>query len=205
MQHPPRWYVYGCSRSYIRLQPLVRTVAGPRSTQSASEIHLIDFGLATHATATAASRSDMLKGTPTFASLAAHYSRRPMRPVDDIESLVYTLAYLAVGGLPWEDLPEPDVASMKKAAITEGCHIFTDRIHSASLADALHAMWAEVMRCRGDGREPVGSPSRAANVDYDACHAALMDFDVPYDWEERGQETPSPKTAVGQEPPYWSA
>ena len=51
-----------------------------------------------------ASRRDMLKGTPTFASLAAHYSRRPMRPVDDIESLVYTLAYLAAGGLPWEDL-----------------------------------------------------------------------------------------------------
>ena len=96
-----------------------------------------------------------------------------MRPVDDIESLVYTLAYLAAGGLPWDDLPEPEVAELKKRAITEGSHVFTDTIHSATVATALQAMWVEVMRCRGDGREPVGSPSRAANVDYDVCIAAL--------------------------------
>ena len=68
---------------------------GPRASAAASSIHLIDFGLTTLATDMCpdiASRRDMLKGTPTFACLAAHYSRRPMRPVDDIESLVYTLA-----------------------------------------------------------------------------------------------------------------
>jgi len=179
---------------------------GPRATAHASEIHLIDFGLSTLATDMCpdiASRRDMLKGTPTFASLAAHYSRRPMRPVDDIESLVYTLAYLAAGGLPWEDLDEPSVAAMKKLAITEGCRVFTGPIHSSTLAAALEAMWAEVMRCRGDGREPVGSPSRAANVDYEICLAALrggveepLHVDAPFDWEERGQESPSTTKAA---------
>ena len=173
---------------------------------TASALHLIDFGLATLASdmcPDSAWRRDMLKGTPSFASLAAHYSRRPMRPVDDIESLVYTLAYLAAGGLPWEGLPEAEVAQLKKRAMTEGCHVFTDPIHSPTVATALRTIWAEVTRCRGDGRGPVGSPSRASNVDYGACMAALRSGvdgkeDVPYDWEERGQER-------ADAPYYWSA
>ena len=136
---------------------------------TSSALHLIDFGLATLATdmcPDSAWRRDMLKGTPSFASLAAHYSRRPMRPVDDIESLVYTLAYLAAGGLPWEGLPEAEVAQLnpnpnplpylnpnpnpaqvaqlKKRAMTEGCHVFTDPIHSPTVATALRTIWAEV-------------------------------------------------------------
>ena len=110
---------------------------------TASALHLIDFGLATLAAdmcPDSAWRRDMLKGTPSFASLAAHYSRRPMRPVDDIESLVYTLAYLAVGGLPWEGLPEAEVAQLKKRAMTEGCHVFTDPIHSPTVATALRTI-----------------------------------------------------------------
>ena len=29
----------------------------------------------------------------------------------------YTLAYLAAGGLPWDDLPEPEVAELKKLTL----------------------------------------------------------------------------------------
>ena len=86
--------------------------------------------------------------------------------------------------------------------MTEGCHVFTDPIHSPTVATALRTIWAEVTRCRGDGRGPVGSPSRASSVDYGACMAALRSGvdgkeDVPYDWEERGQER--------ADTPYWSA
>ncbi len=42
-------------------------------------------------------------GTACFASLNAHYGLELSRR-DDMESLAYTLIYLAMGDLPWRNL-----------------------------------------------------------------------------------------------------
>jgi len=179
---------------------------GTRSAEAdiASQIHLIDFGLSTLvAGADSVEKVDTLIGTPSFASLAAHHHRRPMRPVDDVESLVYMLAYLAAGSLPWQGLAESTVAAMKRAMLVEGCEMLTDTcaatgdVHAFTLVNALHALWAEVMRCRGEAPDE----SRVANINYDACLAALRDaaangVEGAISWELSGRDAPTP--------PMWS-
>jgi serine/threonine protein kinase len=65
--------------------------ASSGSLRQANEIHLIDFGLASRCGAACEqshhndAEPQQPIGTPSFASLAAHQRRRPMRPVDDIE------------------------------------------------------------------------------------------------------------------------
>ena len=92
---------------------------------------------------------------------------------------MYTLAYLAVGSLPWQGESDADTELMKREVLRDSCqlrHMLTgsdvtsgrgdgDELHDA--ADALQTLWAEVVRCRG-GKNGLG-----ASVDYDACLAAL--------------------------------
>jgi serine/threonine protein kinase len=163
---------------------------GARSTRQAATLHLIDFGLTTLATDMTLERHESLIGTPSFASLAGHHHRRPMRPVDDLESLMYTLAYLAAGSLPWQGLPDSQVASMKHRVLVEGPWILSDgylKWTSPKVVAALHALWAEVMRCRGDGREEGRVPVESIN--YDACLAIMRGGseemgEAPFDWED---------------------
>ena len=166
-----------------------------RSKRHAQAIHLIDFGLSTLVTDSSARSADALIGTPMFASLAAHYHRRAMRPVDDIESLVYMLSYLAAGDLPWQGQPDERAAVMKKELMTNGCGMLIEGIHSSRVTDALHTMWEEVVRCRGDGRKELCLKS----IDYEACAQVLQGRDTreegggdvfkapPFEWEDRAR------------------
>ena len=143
------------------------------------EPRLIDFGLATHVATedadggspTAPVDKGARVGTPLFASIAGHEGRRT-RAADDVESLVYCLAFLASGGLPWQHKRHAKALAMKRRMVTDGCELMTDScaaerltedVHSRETADALQALWAEVVVCHEAGDD----------VDYDACLAAL--------------------------------
>jgi len=154
-----------------------------------AELHLIDFGLASALGADNMRETDGPNeavfssqgggskvervGTPMYASIAAHEGRRT-RAVDDVESLVYCLAFLAAGHLPWERKPHSRALFWKRKMVTDGCEVLTDscaaerlteEIHSTEAAMALQALWAQVVECH----------STAAAVDYEACLAALGD------------------------------
>lgn len=130
--------------------------------------HLIDFGLATSADGSLGGQ----RGTPLFASIAAH-AGEPTRPVHDVESLVYCLAYLASGRLPWERKPASRAAFMKRRMLTDGCSTLmdscevdrlTEDVHAAETAEALQLVWSEVVAAH---------EAQAAAVDYDACLRAF--------------------------------
>ncbi|KAG9310594.1 kinase-like domain-containing protein [Chiua virens] len=83
----------------------------PRSRKL--EPHLVDFGLADPCD----DRGDRnnrrtSSGTPAFMSLSAHKGRSSSRR-DDIESLAYTLIFLAHGSLPWYDDNESECIRQK--------------------------------------------------------------------------------------------
>jgi len=88
-----------------------------------------------------------------------------MRPVDDVESLAYALAFLGAGGLPWQGKPDDIVLGMKRELMAGalGRSSITDALRSDADAAALEALWAEVRRCH----------SGEAQVDYEACLVAL--------------------------------
>ena len=77
-------------------------------------IHLVDFGMAARYKCIARHRhitEDLfhtepprLRVTSEYASINSHYGRRLTRR-DDLESLAYTLIYLARGSLPWYGMP----------------------------------------------------------------------------------------------------
>lgn len=136
----------------------------------ADTVHLIDFGLAT-GVSNAVGLGE--RGTPNFASAAAH-DGLPTRPVHDVEALVYTLAFLAAGTLPWERKPPKRAAFLKRKMLADGCSTLvdscaadvwlTDDVHAAETVEALQALWHEVVSA-------YDAPPSA--LDYDACLAAL--------------------------------
>ena len=87
-----------------------------------------------------------------------------MRPADDVEGLVFTLAYLTRGSLPWQG--KPDLAAAWKPGLLETSDAaaeLTADIPCATATAALEALLAELRRCHADGAE----------LSYDACLAAL--------------------------------
>ena len=155
---------------------------GKAATGQPTRLHLIDFGSSTRIEGHTFSASDTLyeapapgpMGTPRFASVAAEECRRPMRPADDLESLAYTLTYLAAGSLRWQGRPDALVTSMKRELLMGSSSAtppqLTKDVRCATAAAALEALWAEVRRCNGDDG---GEGSAGASVDYEACLAAL--------------------------------
>ena len=147
---------------------------GAGSNVLPTRLHLIDFGSCTQTEGHVSASGELLPpsvgpiGTLSFASLAADGPReRPMRPADDIESLVFTLAYLARGNLPWQG--KPDVAALWKRdllASSDAATKLTSDLQCATAAAALEALLAEVRRCHDDGSE-------GASLSYEACLAAL--------------------------------
>ena len=148
--------------------------AGAAELHPASELHLIDFGSCTREPASAAAGGAAGREAPPpaagpagsllFASLAADESRAT-RPSDDVESLLYTLAYLAAGSLPWQGEDADAVASAKRELLVEGVGAvaaLTDGVECPAAAAALRALYAEVVRA-----------SRVGAVDYATCLAAL--------------------------------
>lgn len=95
-------------------------------------LHLVDLGLTvkwrfdgTRAGRRAySSQLDNFRGTTRYASLHAHLGRTAM-PRDDLESLAYSLVFLAKGELPWqgvggdEDSKRQQVAAKKAATGTK--------------------------------------------------------------------------------------
>ena len=115
-------------------------------------------------------------GTPDFASIRQH-ERSTTSAVDDVESLVYCLTYLAAGDLPWRDLPQPEQLQWKRELMTRGwdalCNGWdgeaAERLSRGSeVSEALRRMWAEVMASQASDAEI--DPKA---VDHDACVAAL--------------------------------
>lgn len=159
---------------------------GKGSSSTPTRLHLIDFGSATraddHAGADeATARPNGPIGTALFASVAADDCQQLMRPADDIESLVYTLSYLAAGSLPWKGRPDSHTLSMKRELLMDGGVPagLTGDVGCAASVAALEALWAEVRRCNGSGHEGTGT-----SVDYDACLAALGGVSLEMEAEE---------------------
>lgn len=145
---------------------------GPGPRAQPTRLHLIDFGSCTQTEAHFRANGQVLPpsrgaiGTLSFASLAADDPSRgrPMRPADDLEGLVFTLAYLARGSLPWQG--KPDLAAVWKPGLLETSDAaaeLTADIPCATATAALEALLAELRRCHADGAE----------LSYDACLAAL--------------------------------
>ncbi|KOO27480.1 hypothetical protein Ctob_004234 [Chrysochromulina tobinii] len=117
----------------------------------------------------------------------ASYEPAPseQRAYDEFEKLL-----AQPGSLPWQGLPDSQVASMKHRVLVEGPWILSDgylKWTSPKVVAALHALWAEVMRCRGDGREEGRVPVESIN--YDACLAIMRGGseemgEAPFDWED---------------------
>ena len=157
-------------------------VLGAAGSRDAARLHLIDFGLSTPltprpgaametsgmaASAPAAGRA----GTPTYASIAAHEERRTCA-ADDLESLVYMLADLAAGRLPWQaeqqgrsavQMKRTMVSERSIEALFEGAAAESPSEGREDVASSLQAVWALVVACHETG----------AAVDYDACLNAL--------------------------------
>lgn len=135
---------------------------------AASQVHLIDFGLATRFD-DGGIRGE--RGTPNFASLAAH-NGEPTRPRDDLESLVYCLAYLASGKLPWTGKPVSRAAFLKRRMLSDGWATpLTDHVPAQSTAKALQALWDEVVLAHH--HETRTNDQTVNHVNYDACLLAL--------------------------------
>mmetsp|Transcript_11245 Transcript_11245/g.33757 ORF Transcript_11245/g.33757 Transcript_11245/m.33757 type:complete len:736 (+) Transcript_11245:214-2421(+) len=97
------------------------------STDDAPRLLLLDLGLAqrfrhppgsTHANTRCSYRCepDVFRGTGRYASLHAHLGRA-VSPRDDLESLVYTLAFLVSRQLPWQGHKGTDVEKRHKVAV----------------------------------------------------------------------------------------
>ena len=95
-----------------------------------------------------------------------------------LQALVYTLAFLAVGSLPWTDQSYSCAVRMKQQMLTDGSGVLTDACpisdlmrdgHCPDVADALRMLWAEVVRGQGRGH----GHGRDARIDYEACLATL--------------------------------
>lgn len=124
------------------------------------------------------------EGTPLFMSLAAH-GGLPTRPCDDVESLCYTLSFLAAGTLPWEKASRAATAELKS-------DIDADKLAAdlpPEAAAEFATLWHEVARCRAAGA--------GALFDYAGCCSALRRAAAAmgaehrgdaFDWERQGLE-----------------
>ena len=74
-----------------------------------------------------------ISGTPTFLSLNCHLGTNASRR-DDIESLLYVLAYMIKGSLPWEKAPSDGDGSSIKASIS-----------LEQLCEGMHPIWIDML------------------------------------------------------------
>ena len=112
-------------------------------------------------------RAPAIVGTPAFASLRQLEGGNTLQ-IDDVESLVYSLTFLAAGSLPWLDQPSDAAIAWKRKVFAQGWDETlggTMLSCSDDVAAAVQALWSEVVACR---------ESPGTRVNYDACIAALQ-------------------------------
>jgi len=195
------------SAGYVHndIKPANVLVGTPGLAQS--QIYLIDFGSVTRLEA----GEQAHVGTAVFASVGAHEKKTP-RPIDDIESLVYLLAFLSTGQLPWIQARELAfqlsstslTATLKRRAMYDDCTAATvDECRAECDLDGAdcETTWLEDMLLAGgahsDGATEVAAALRGLwehvlscepgmVIDYDACQRALQGTahaETPFDWE----------------------
>jgi len=147
------------------------------SDVKAKRLQLIDFGSCTQTEASVNKSGPLLPdqkgpiGTLTFASLEADGPRkRRMRPADDIESLVFTLAVLGGVELPWKAKGEAAPYFKHELVTNQFAAKFLTEGMQAPAAAGLQGLLAEVRRVYAS-EEP--HAYNAESLDYDACLAAL--------------------------------
>eukprot|EP00593_Proboscia_inermis_P008268 CAMPEP_0171323914 /NCGR_PEP_ID=MMETSP0816-20121228/115871_1 /TAXON_ID=420281 /ORGANISM="Proboscia inermis, Strain CCAP1064/1" /LENGTH=488 /DNA_ID=CAMNT_0011822741 /DNA_START=292 /DNA_END=1758 /DNA_ORIENTATION=+ len=161
---------------------------GAQGSGNEDDVHLVDFGMATRF---GSLQDDSVGGctlqaggaSPMFASLA-QLEKRPTRPVDDVESLWYCLAFLLVNELPWQWEPVERLTNIKRRLYIDECGISSDKCTALlssedccstkhcfetcdkwDVPDAMHDLWWCIVEGQG---------SDEGVVDYDACLEALQ-------------------------------
>lgn len=154
---------------------------GPSDSDTAERAFLVDFGSATEVGATNTRNDAAFRyggGTPLFASLAAQEGRATT-PADDLESLWYTLAFLAHGTLPWQWEEPEQSANIKREMFADECSIASTKGDCAVDAeticvtshcrntidhwldgtpdgdDALYDFWGEIMDLKDNPARPI--------------------------------------------------
>jgi len=162
---------------------------GTQGSGTENDVHLVDFGMVTKI---GYYQDEEVEGcelqaggsTPLFASLA-HLDGRPTRPVDDVESLWYCLAYLVQKELPWQWEPVENLRNIKRQLFIDECGISSDECSALlscedccstqhcldtykefDVPDTLHGLWYYVLE---------GNRNEDGMVDYDGCLEALGD------------------------------
>ena len=186
--------IIGCLRNlheagYIHndIKPMNILLGAPAS-DAKDEAHLLDFGQAScyEEVGCLADRiaedSTLSAGgaTPLYANLA-QLEGRATKPVDDIESLWYCLAFLEQGQLPWQWESKERVVNIKRMLFVTECAISEDGCKSDLRADdlcstahckATYDEWDsskelnELWGCVLDAHDGLA-------LDYDACIRAL--------------------------------
>jgi len=160
---------------------------GAQGSGMEDHIHLVDFGMATRHNER---QDDTIEGyylqaggaSPIFANVA-QLEGRPTRPVDDVESLWYILAYLIEKELPWQWEPYERLANIKRRLYQDECGISSDQCTALlssedccstshcfrtcdqwDVPDAMHELWCHIVE---------GQEDEKGMIDYDACLEAL--------------------------------
>lgn len=162
---------------------------GAQGSGTEDDVHLVDFGMVTPV---GVAQDAVVEGTtlqaggasPIFASVA-QLDGRPTRPVDDVESLWYILAFLVQDDLPWQWETVDRLANIKRRLFADECGISSedcearlsaedccstkhclDTFEDWNVPDSLHELWAYVL----EGNEDEDGDGA---VDYDGCMEAL--------------------------------
>lgn len=176
-------------------------------------LYAIDFGLATRYSDNKAGRSAFV-GTDVFASLNSHHrggafiqdsmqenldcanSRIGASWGDDLESLGYTLIYLAQGGLPWDEDKSSDKEVEKELIKQQKMSMSV-----ATLCEGLPEEFATYMNyTRALGPEHVPNYAYLRGLFSHAFKARGFKYDHIFDWTERrfhelrDQAKPAPPT-----------
>jgi serine/threonine protein kinase len=151
------------------------------SGPSSNSIFLIDLGLALEIGRPPAGFEKgpiPFRGTPAFASVAAHKGQL-LRPKDDIESLIYTLVYLLKGELPWLTNDDRDRIFSIKSSIQ------ADELFEG-VPDELKRIYQEVRQMSGGATPQYAKYRKMLRDLFIGCRFV---FDYKYDWLEVARTT----------------
>jgi len=164
---------------------------GPKGSKREDCSHLVDFGMATRA---GEIHGDTVEGcelqaggaSPLFASLR-QLEGKPTRPIDDIESLWYSLAFLVAGELPWQWEPQERLTNIKRRLFIDECGISSSkcsaRVNAEDCCSTKHCFktcdnW-DVPEGLDELWWCIVAAQYTEDVDYDGCYEALSKVSAP--------------------------